>query len=123
MSRRVWRPVGRLSFKAAGRHAECGRVTCYGRLPESSRERHREPSRVGSVLLPPPGAVCGSRWSKEFSGWEAAADSQPPLEGAHWDVIPRCRKIASMRPSCTLIRWGVRGLYVELNYARTNVHP
>ncbi|GBP23739.1 hypothetical protein EVAR_13695_1 [Eumeta japonica] len=24
------------------------------------------------------------------SGWQAAADSQPPLEGAHWDVIPRC---------------------------------
>ncbi|GBP95101.1 hypothetical protein EVAR_68965_1 [Eumeta japonica] len=22
------------------------------------------------------------------------------LEEAHWDVIPRCRKIASMRPSC-----------------------
>ncbi|GBP40336.1 hypothetical protein EVAR_86482_1 [Eumeta japonica] len=28
-------------------------------------------------------------------GWEAAVDSRPPREGAHWDVITRCRRIAS----------------------------
>ncbi|GBP36445.1 hypothetical protein EVAR_88025_1 [Eumeta japonica] len=111
--------------------------------PEGSRLGmgcRREPSRVGSRsshpagsgLRRPGGAIncrCKSvRWIKQYVPWPTdivvgAADSQPPLEEAHWDVIPRCRKIASMRPSCILIRWGVRGPYVELNYGRTNVHP
>ncbi|GBP22183.1 hypothetical protein EVAR_10693_1 [Eumeta japonica] len=83
------------SPSAAGRHMRVptARDMPYGRL---LKERQvDQPVRVRSVAY-------------GYSGWGAAADSQPPLEGAHWDVIPRCRKIASMRPSCTLIRWGVR---------------
>ncbi|GBP82922.1 hypothetical protein EVAR_25555_1 [Eumeta japonica] len=130
------------SPNAAGRQCECRRRVT---TPEGCRLGigcHREPSRVGSRSSCPagsglrrPGGVREFRLStaavrasggsdSTFRGLQikwvgAAVDSRPPLEEAHWDVIPRCRKIASMRPSC-ILRVGVPNLYGEWNYEHTS---
>ncbi|GBP87773.1 hypothetical protein EVAR_60465_1 [Eumeta japonica] len=81
------------SPSAAGRH-----VNRHGFPSSCPAERSAAPGGVRSSG----GSISTFRGLRR-SGREAAADSQPPLEGVHWDVIPRCRRIASMRPSCNLV--------------------